>query len=145
MEELKTQELGQASDCPRGVPRAHTVSDRPLRVKSGNTLIEQSILFAAKKAFGPTSRRDAIAMTRSDLAHISTGLAIWSNASSTRSNGAVGSQLEYDKLAANYLAFIQPASIRLWLRANECSLYVVTAPVTSAFGRSPRSRCPSTM
>jgi transposase len=25
----------------------------------------------------------------------------------------------YDKLAANYLAFIQPASIRLWLRINE--------------------------
>jgi hypothetical protein len=25
----------------------------------------------------------------------------------------------YDKLAANYLAFIQLASIRLWLRANE--------------------------
>jgi transposase len=27
----------------------------------------------------------------------------------------------YDKLAANYLAFIQIASIRLWLRANECT------------------------
>ncbi len=26
----------------------------------------------------------------------------------------------YDKLAANYLAFIQLASIRLWLRVNEC-------------------------
>ncbi len=25
----------------------------------------------------------------------------------------------YDKLAANYLTFIQPASIRLWLRVNE--------------------------
>jgi len=25
----------------------------------------------------------------------------------------------YDKLAANYLAFLQLASIRLWLRANE--------------------------
>ena len=25
----------------------------------------------------------------------------------------------YDKLAANYLAFIQLASIRLWLRINE--------------------------
>jgi len=25
----------------------------------------------------------------------------------------------YDKLAANYLAFIKPASIRIWLRANE--------------------------
>jgi len=26
----------------------------------------------------------------------------------------------YDKLAANYLAFIQLASIRLWLRVTEC-------------------------
>jgi len=25
----------------------------------------------------------------------------------------------YDKLAANYLAFVQLASIRVWLRANE--------------------------
>jgi transposase len=25
----------------------------------------------------------------------------------------------YDKLAANYLAFVQLASIRLWLRVNE--------------------------
>jgi transposase len=25
----------------------------------------------------------------------------------------------YDKLAANYLAFIKLASIRIWLRANE--------------------------
>lgn len=28
----------------------------------------------------------------------------------------------YDKLAANYLAFSQLASIRLWLRANESTL-----------------------
>jgi transposase len=27
----------------------------------------------------------------------------------------------YDKLAANYLAFIQLASIRLWRRINECT------------------------
>jgi transposase len=26
----------------------------------------------------------------------------------------------YDRLAANYLAFVQLASIRLWLRFNEC-------------------------
>jgi len=29
---------------------------------------------------------------------------------------------QYDKLAANYLAFIQLASIRLWLRVNESAL-----------------------
>ncbi len=27
--------------------------------------------------------------------------------------------MRYDKLAANYVAFIQLASIRLWLRVNE--------------------------
>lgn len=31
----------------------------------------------------------------------------------------------YDKLAANYLAFIQLASIRLWLRVNESAPYVI--------------------
>jgi hypothetical protein len=30
---------------------------------------------------------------------------------------------EYDKLAANYLAFIKLASIRIWLRANESTPY----------------------
>ena len=30
----------------------------------------------------------------------------------------------YDKLAANYLAFIQLASIRLWLRVNESAPYM---------------------
>src|SRR5262245_2802701 len=29
----------------------------------------------------------------------------------------------YDKLAANYLAFVQLASIRLWLRVNEYTLW----------------------
>jgi transposase len=29
----------------------------------------------------------------------------------------------YDKLAANYLAFIQLASIRIWLRANESTTH----------------------
>jgi transposase len=29
----------------------------------------------------------------------------------------------YDKLAANYLAFVQLASIRLWLRVNESTPY----------------------
>jgi transposase len=36
-----------------------------------------------RKASGPIFRRDAIATTRSASAHISTGLATWSNASST--------------------------------------------------------------
>jgi transposase len=37
----------------------------------------------------------------------------------TKSSNVVGWRLRYDKLAANYLAFVQLASIRLWLRANE--------------------------
>jgi transposase len=31
-------------------------------------------------------------------------------------------QGRYDKLAANYLAFVKLASIRIWLRANESTL-----------------------
>jgi hypothetical protein len=30
----------------------------------------------------------------------------------------------YDKLAANYLAFVQLASIRLWLRVNESTSWL---------------------
>ena len=37
---------------------------------------------------------------------------------STRSNSVVVAT-RFDKLAATYLAFIQLASIRLWLHANE--------------------------
>ena len=31
----------------------------------------------------------------------------------------------YDKLAANYLAFIKLASIRIWLRANESTPWIL--------------------
>ena len=40
----------------------------------------------------------------------------------------------YDKLAAIYLAFIKLASIRIWLRANESTPWIVqpfTAPAVS--------------
>jgi hypothetical protein len=30
----------------------------------------------------------------------------------------------YDKLAANYLAFVQLASLRLWLRVNESASHI---------------------
>jgi hypothetical protein len=33
--------------------------------------------------------------------------------------GNVGIAIRYDKLAANYLAFIKLASIRIWLLASE--------------------------
>jgi transposase len=45
----------------------------------------------------------------------------------------------YDKLAANYLAFVQPASIRIWLGANESTSLVHH----SAASRASRI-CPST-
>ena len=50
---------------------------------------------------------------------ISTGRIIWWSGSSTRSKqcGCLGTR--YARLAANYLAFIELASIRLWLRAYE--------------------------
>jgi hypothetical protein len=44
--------------------------------------------------------------------------AISSSFSSTRSSRAVGLQRRYDKLASNYFAFVQLASIRLWLGGN---------------------------
>ena len=38
----------------------------------------------------------------------------------------------YDKLAANYLAFIQLASIRLWLRVNEFNALASQSPCRRA-------------
>jgi transposase len=56
--------------------------------------------------------------SRSASARISTEPATWSNGSSIiKQCRRVATR--YDKLAANYLAFVQLASIRLWLRANE--------------------------
>jgi hypothetical protein len=37
----------------------------------------------------------------------------------------------YDKLAANYLAFVQLASIRLWLRVNEYTAWAGLRPIES--------------
>lgn len=72
-----------------------------------------------RKAHGPTSRHGAIATSRSASARISIVPAIWSSGSSTRSSHRRRVATRYDKLAANYLAFVQLASIRLWLRVNE--------------------------
>ena len=38
----------------------------------------------------------------------------------------------YDKLAANYLAFVQLASIRLLLRVNESTPYLGRVPINRA-------------
>jgi transposase len=42
----------------------------------------------------------------------------------------------YDKLAANYLAFIQLASIRLWLRVNESTPLVLTGGRVAILART---------
>jgi transposase len=75
--------------------------------------------WAAIKPLLPNKPRGAIAASRSASALISTVPGIWLSGSSTRSKQCRDVATRYDKLAANYLAFIQLASIRLWLRVNE--------------------------
>ena len=43
----------------------------------------------------------------------------------------------YDKLAANYLAFVKLASIRIWLRANESLEHDCTRKSRQGFPRRP--------
>jgi transposase len=69
--------------------------------------------------FGPISRRNAIATIRSASARISTALGILVERFFNKIKQCRRVATRYDKLAANYLAFIQLASIRLWLRVNE--------------------------
>ena len=59
---------------------------------------------------GRISLQRAIGQSCSALAHISTGHEIWSSGSLTRSSIVGDLQRATDKLAANYLAFIQLAS-----------------------------------
>ena len=61
----------------------------------------------------------AIGKTRSASARICTALEIWWNGLQQDQVQCRRVATRYDKLAANYLAFIQLASIRVWLRANE--------------------------
>jgi hypothetical protein len=44
----------------------------------------------------------------------------------------------YDKLAANYLAFIKLASIRIWLRANESASQFKAVSIISTSGGGVR-------
>jgi hypothetical protein len=69
---------------------------------------------SASKARGQTSRRNEIVRNRYASAPIFIGRAT-SSASSTRSSSAVVLRTRYDKLAANYLAFVKLASIGVWL------------------------------
>jgi transposase len=72
---------------------------------------------AMKRARGPTSPRKAIAAIRSASARTFIALATKSNGFSTGSNNVVVAT-RYDRLAGNYLAFVQLAAIRLWLAAR---------------------------
>src|ERR1700739_1762217 len=49
----------------------------------------------------------------------------------------------YDKLAANYLAFVQLASIRLWLRVNESALVIDDFSFVHDCARQDGSSAPS--
>jgi transposase len=74
---------------------------------------------SASKAGGQTSRRNEIARSRFASALISTAHVTWSNGSSIRSRQCRRIATRYDKLAANYLAFIKLASIQIWLSVYE--------------------------
>ncbi len=70
-------------------------------------------------ALGPTYRREAIATSRSASARISTEARNLVEPFFNKIKQCRRVATRYDKLAANYLAFIQLASIPLWLRVNE--------------------------
>jgi transposase len=77
---------------------------------------------AASTARRRTFRRGEAGGSQFALATTFIAPAIWSNGSSTRIKQCRRMATRYDELAANYLAFIQLASIRLWLHVNESTL-----------------------
>jgi hypothetical protein len=68
---------------------------------------------------GPTFLQSEIAKTLSALAHTCTGPANLVERFFNRIKQCRRVATRYGKLAANYLAFIKLASIRIWLRAYE--------------------------
>ncbi len=96
------------------------------RLKSGSMLLADRGYdadwireLATKKGRGPTSRRKAIAAIRSASAPISIVLATRVERFFNRIKQCRRVATRYDRLVANYLAFVQLASIRLWLRLNK--------------------------
>ncbi|AHY51997.1 Transposase [Bradyrhizobium japonicum SEMIA 5079] len=95
----------------------------PSRLKPGSMLLadrgydadwirELAVKKGAWANIPPKSNRsDPICFSRTFIS-----LATRSNGSSTGSNNVVATR--YDRLAGNYLAFVQLASIRLWLAAR---------------------------
>ena len=75
--------------------------------------------WSANTARGRTSHHDETEGTRSASVPICTGLATLVERFFNKIKQCRRVATRYDKLAANYLAFIQLASIRLWLRVNE--------------------------
>ena len=81
-----------------------------MQIGSGHSL--------TSKVRGPIFRRNAIARTRSALVLTFTARNLVERFfNKIKQCRRVATR--YDKLAANYLAFIKLASIRIWLRANE--------------------------
>ena len=73
----------------------------------------------ASTAHGQTSRRNGIGQSRSASAHHLYRARNLVERFFNKIKQCRRIATRYDKLAANYLAFIKLASIRLWLRANE--------------------------
>jgi transposase len=72
----------------------------------------------ASNARGPTPHLSAIARTLSASAHTCSARNLIER-SFNKIKQCRRVATRYDKLAANYLAFVKLASIRNWLRANE--------------------------
>jgi transposase len=82
------------------------------------TPIGSEPLFATT-APGQISHQKEVGQRRYASVRIFAGLATWSNGFFNKIKHCRRVATRYDKLAANYLAFVQLASIRLWLRVNE--------------------------
>jgi hypothetical protein len=76
-------------------------------------------LSSSRVVAGRTSLREALGEIRSASAHISIGTEIWSKRFFNRIKHCRRIATRYDKQAANFLAFVKLAAIRLWLRVNE--------------------------
>ena len=155
-----TGEMGSAQGCRTTSFRARTsqlghsrpdwlratISPRPLRPESGRVAASPRIV--AKGHFrlirpvlpvgscrlrperGPEAGRDG--QKRVEVSR--------ANDSSIRFRQCRRVATRHDKLAANYLVFIRPASIRLWLRVSESPRYAIDrARVSRAPGRRWRT------
>jgi transposase len=84
-----------------------------------DTTLTGSGSLPASREHGQTFRQNEIAMTRSASARIYNRARNLIERFFNKIKQYRRVATRYDKLAANYLAFIKIASIRVWLRANE--------------------------